>query len=158
MHSITVGVLGFPNVGKSSLINSLKRCRAVSVKNTPGSTQNLQEIKIDKNITLIDSPGVVLEGINTVKDSLVLSSIIDYNQIDDCLLFIDKILKNKSKLDLMEELDIPDWEDKIKFGKAKKGDMAESTREQERKDNLRKIFKESANLETFNSDTTMKFL
>lgn len=58
----------------------------------------------------------------------------------------------------MEELDIPDWEDKIKFGKAKKGDMAESTREQERKDNLRKIFKESANLETFNSDTTMKFL
>lgn len=130
----------------------------MSVKNTPGSTQNLQEIKIDKNITLIDSPGVVLEGINTVKDSLVLSSIIDYNQIDDCLLFIDKILKNKSKLDLMEELDIPDWEDKIKFGKAKKGDMAESTREQERKDNLRKIFKESANLETFNSDTTMKFL
>jgi len=77
MHSITVGVLGFPNVGKSSLINSMKRCRAVSVKNTPGSTQNLQEIKIDKNITLIDSPGVVLENVNNVKNSLVLSSIID---------------------------------------------------------------------------------
>lgn len=158
MHSITVGVLGFPNVGKSSLINSLKRCRAVSVKNTPGSTQNLQEIKIDKNITLIDSPGVVLEGVNTVKDSLVLSSIIDYNQIDDCLLFIDKILKNKSKLDLMEELDIPDWEDKIKFGNRNKNDMEEKTKEQQRKDNLKKIFKESTNLEDFNSDTTMKFL
>lgn len=157
MHSITVGVLGFPNVGKSSLINSLKRCRAVSVKNTPGSTQNLQEIKIDKNITLIDSPGVVLEGINTVKDSLVLSSIIDYNQIDDCLLFIDKILKNKSKLDLMEELDIPDWEDKIKFGKGSNS-MDEKSKEQERKDNLRKIFKDSSNLDDFNSDTTMKFL
>jgi len=157
MHSITVGVLGFPNVGKSSLINSLKRCRAVSVKNTPGSTQNLQEIKIDKNITLIDSPGVVLEGINTVKDSLVLSSIIDYNQIDDCLLFIDKILKNKSKLDLMEELDIPDWQDKIKFGKGDNS-MEEKTKEQERKDNLRKIFKDNSNLDDFNSDTTMKFL
>lgn len=156
MHSITVGVLGFPNVGKSSLINSMKRCRAVSVKNTPGSTQNLQEIKIDKNITLIDSPGVVLENVNNVKDSLVLSSIIDYNQIDDNLLFIDKILKNKSKLELMEELDLPDWESKIKFGKS--DGMDNSSKEEERKNNLKHIFKDSSNLDNFNSDTTMKFL
>jgi len=160
MSSITVGVVGFPNVGKSSLINSIKRCRAVSVKATPGSTQNLQEIKIDKNITLIDSPGVVLENVNSIKDSLVLSSIIDYNQIDDNLMFIDKILKNKNKLELMEELDLPDWETKIKFGK-KSNNMGEENlqaKEDERKDNLKKIFKDSSNLDNFNSDTTMKFL
>jgi len=160
MSSITVGVVGFPNVGKSSLINSIKRCRAVSVKATPGSTQNLQEIKIDKNITLIDSPGVVLENVNSIKDSLVLSSIIDYNQIDDNLMFIDKILKNKDKLELLEELDLPDWETKIKFGK-KSNNMGEENlqaKEDERKDNLKKIFKDSSNLDNFNSDTTMKFL
>jgi len=160
MSSITVGVVGFPNVGKSSLINSIKRCRAVSVKATPDSTQNLQEIKIDKNITLIDSPGVVLENVNSIKDSLVLSSIIDYNQIDDNLMFIDKILKNKNKLELMEELDLPDWETKIKFGK-KSNNMGEENlqaKEDERKDNLKKIFKDSSNLDNFNSDTTMKFL
>lgn len=55
----------------------MKRCRAVSVKNTPGSTTNLQEIKLDKNIVLIDSPGVVLESEEKIKNSLILSAIVD---------------------------------------------------------------------------------
>lgn len=57
---ISVGVIGFPNVGKSSIINSLKRCRAAAIGNTPGVTKAMQEINLDKNIVLIDSPGVVL--------------------------------------------------------------------------------------------------
>ena len=58
--AITVGIVGFPNVGKSSLINSLKRSRtAAAVGNTPGMTKVLKEIKLDKNVKLIDSPGVV---------------------------------------------------------------------------------------------------
>jgi nuclear GTP-binding protein len=58
---ITVGVVGFPNVGKSSVINSLKRSKAAVVGNMPGVTKKMQEISLDKNIVLIDSPGVVLE-------------------------------------------------------------------------------------------------
>jgi len=57
---ITVGIVGFPNVGKSSLINSLKRSKAAATGNTPGLTKSMQEISLDKNIVLIDSPGVVL--------------------------------------------------------------------------------------------------
>lgn len=154
MHSITVGVVGFPNVGKSSLINSMKRCRAVSVKNTPGSTKTLQEIKIDKNVTLIDSPGIVLESEENIKDSLILSAIVDTNQLDDTLIFIDKILKNKDKLELMDELNIPDWEKNIKIDNDEMGDSKLS----ERKNNLEKLFKDKSNLESFNADTTMKFL
>ena len=58
--AITVGIVGFPNVGKSSPINSLKRSRsAAAVGNTPGMTKVSKEIVLDKHVKLIDSPGVV---------------------------------------------------------------------------------------------------
>jgi ribosome biogenesis GTPase A len=40
--AITVGIVGFPNVGKSSIINSLMRTRAVGVGSTPGFTRQAQ--------------------------------------------------------------------------------------------------------------------
>ncbi|XP_063705918.1 guanine nucleotide-binding protein-like 3 homolog [Culicoides brevitarsis] len=59
--SIRVGIVGIPNVGKSSIINSLKRKRACNVGGVPGVTRQLQEVEIDKNIKLIDSPGIIFQ-------------------------------------------------------------------------------------------------
>jgi nuclear GTP-binding protein len=44
--SISVGIVGYPNVGKSSLINSLKRTKAVGVGATPGFTKTTQVCEI----------------------------------------------------------------------------------------------------------------
>ena len=58
--SIIVGAIGLPNVGKSSLINSLKRCHVVSVGATSGLTRSMQEVQLDKNVQLLDCLGVVM--------------------------------------------------------------------------------------------------
>lgn len=67
--SLTVGVVGYPNVGKSSLINSLKRSRACAVAAMPGKTRVVQEIALDKGVKLLDCPGVVLEDFGREIDS-----------------------------------------------------------------------------------------
>ena len=57
--AVTVGIVGLPNVGKSSIINSLKRTKAVATGQTPGLTKQAQEVHLDRHVKLIDSPGVV---------------------------------------------------------------------------------------------------
>ena len=52
-------IVGIPNVGKSTLINRLVGKKAVSVGNKPGVTKNLDWIRINENLELLDSPGIL---------------------------------------------------------------------------------------------------
>ncbi|MBU0930223.1 MAG: 50S ribosome-binding GTPase [Nanoarchaeota archaeon] len=56
---ITVGVVGFPNTGKSTLINVLKGRKSAGTSPISGYTKGLQNIRITKDIMIIDTPGVL---------------------------------------------------------------------------------------------------
>jgi len=58
---IKVGVIGYPNSGKSSLLNILVGKSAAGVGAEAGFTKNVQKIRLTDDIVLIDSPGVIPE-------------------------------------------------------------------------------------------------
>lgn len=57
-EKVTVGILGYPNVGKSSLINALSGRGSARTSSESGFTRGLQKVRVDNKILLIDTPGV----------------------------------------------------------------------------------------------------
>jgi hypothetical protein len=58
---VTVGIIGYPNTGKSSLINLLIGKSSAGVSAQSGFTRSLQKLKLAEDIQLLDSPGVIPE-------------------------------------------------------------------------------------------------
>lgn len=58
-RKIRVMVVGIPNVGKSSFINRIAKKNSAGVANRPGVTKQKQWIRINENIELMDTPGVL---------------------------------------------------------------------------------------------------
>lgn len=106
---ITVGIIGFPNVGKSSIINSLKCSKAAATGNTPGVTKQMQEIQLDKNIVLLDSPGVVLTN-SEQSDSLILRSAVRVEDILDPQKPVQALLNRIEKDALLKHYKIGQFE------------------------------------------------
>lgn len=59
LNKITVGVIGYPNTGKSSIINLLVGKPAVGVGADAGFTKGIHKVNLTSNIVLLDSPGVI---------------------------------------------------------------------------------------------------
>ena len=56
---VTLGFTGYPNVGKSSILNSIVGHKVVSVSRTPGHTKHFQTIHLTPTVRLCDCPGLV---------------------------------------------------------------------------------------------------
>jgi ribosome biogenesis GTPase A len=61
-NPVTVGVLGYPNTGKSSIINTLKGKGSARTSSKSGLTLGVQKVKVNEKIMMLDTPGVIPFG------------------------------------------------------------------------------------------------
>ncbi|PTB69886.1 hypothetical protein BBK36DRAFT_1131765 [Trichoderma citrinoviride] len=134
-RAVSVGVIGYPNVGKSSVINALlsrmagkggSASKACPAGAEAGVTTSIRKVKIDSKLTLLDSPGVVFPsssslqsgGLVAIKNAteahahLVLLNAVPPKQIDDPVPAVSLLLRRLSATpDLLQKLtdvyDIP---------------------------------------------------
>ena len=96
---ISVGFIGYPNVGKSSIINTLKKKQVCKVAPIPGETKVWQYITLLRNIYLIDCPGIVPipEVLSRVKKEYLQKTynIEDWEDWED---FLEKVAQKFGKL------------------------------------------------------------
>ena len=81
--SVIIGLMGYPNVGKSSTINALLQEKKVSVSATPGKTKHFQTLFLEKDLILCDCCGLVLPSFCVTKADMVLNGILPIDQLHD---------------------------------------------------------------------------
>ena len=70
---VIVGIIGYPNTGKSSLINILSGRAVSKTSSEAGYTKGIQKIKISEGIYLIDTPGIIPSGDKLKMDNKLLA-------------------------------------------------------------------------------------
>ncbi|KAI5480703.1 ribosome biogenesis large subunit GTPase 1 [Pseudohyphozyma bogoriensis] len=80
-EKMVVGLVGYPNVGKSSTINALIGEKKVSVSSTPGKTKHFQTIKLSADVLLCDCPGLVFPQFASTKADLVCDGVLPIDQM-----------------------------------------------------------------------------
>jgi len=85
-------ILGIPNVGKSTLINTLVGKKATNVGNKPGITKHLEWIRINEKLELLDTPGILWPKLDNQEVALNLASMTAIKEeilpIDDVAIYI----------------------------------------------------------------------
>ena len=76
-----IGLVGYPNVGKSSTINALVGAKKVSVSATPGKTKHFQTIHLSDQVLLCDCPGLVFPNFASTKAELVCNGVLPIDQL-----------------------------------------------------------------------------
>ncbi|XP_037386370.1 guanine nucleotide-binding protein-like 3 isoform X1 [Talpa occidentalis] len=111
--AIQVGVIGFPNVGKSSIINSLKQERICNVGVSMGLTRSMQVVPLDKHITIIDSPSFIVSPLNSAT-ALALRSPASIEVLKP-VEAASAILSQADTRQIVLKFTVPDFKDSLEF-------------------------------------------
>ncbi|EPY41706.1 nuclear GTP-binding protein [Angomonas deanei] len=99
---ISVGIIGYPNVGKSSLINTLRRKTVCKVAPIPGETKVWQYVALTKSIFLIDCPGIVYDRESNNDVQAILKGVVRVERLGNA----DKTDAVNTVLQIVKEKDV----------------------------------------------------
>lgn len=113
---VSVGFFGYPNVGKSSVINTLKKKKVCKAAPIPGETKVWQYIALTKKLYAIDCPGVVPPTASdfTSDASKILKGVVRAEKVKDPSNYIDEVLVRVKPSYIIDKYNMPadtTWED-----------------------------------------------
>lgn len=88
-----MGLIGYPNTGKSSIINTLRKKRVCTVAPIPGETKVWQYITLMKRIYLIDCPGIVPPNKSDTEEDILLRGVVRVENVEHPAQYVAAVLK-----------------------------------------------------------------
>ena len=104
---ISCGVVGYPNVGKSSVINALRAKAVCKVAPVPGETKIWQYVALTKRVNLIDCPGVVYNDDDNDEAAAVLKGVVRAERLPDPAVYIASLLRRCDPQHIVRTYDVP---------------------------------------------------
>ncbi|KAJ5681915.1 Nucleolar GTP-binding protein 2 [Penicillium maclennaniae] len=112
---ISVGLIGYPNTGKSSIINTLRAKKVCTVALLPGETKVWQYVTLMKRIYLIDCPGVVPPNQNDTEEDILLRGVCRVENVHNPEQYIPAVLRRVQPRHLERTYGIREPTDAIDF-------------------------------------------
>ncbi|KAK9837795.1 hypothetical protein WJX74_005209 [Apatococcus lobatus] len=106
---ISVGFVGYPNVGKSSVINTLRTKKVCNVAPVPGETKVWQYITLMKKIFLIDCPGVVYNKTEDTDTDAVLKGVVRVENLEEPAEHVQSVLDRIKPEYIRRAYKIKEW-------------------------------------------------
>lgn len=112
---ISVGFIGYPNTGKSSIINTLRRKKVCQVAPIPGETKVWQYITLMKRIFLIDCPGIVPPSTKDTETDILFRGVVRVEHVSHPEQYIPQLLAKCQRKHLERTYEISGWKDAEEF-------------------------------------------
>ncbi|SCU77288.1 LAMI_0A00540g1_1 [Lachancea mirantina] len=112
---ISVGFIGYPNTGKSSIINTLRKKKVCQVAPIPGETKVWQYITLMKRIFLIDCPGIVPPSSKDTEEDILFRGAVRVEHVTNPEQYIPAVLNKCKKKHLERTYEISGWTDSTDF-------------------------------------------
>ncbi|KAK6347246.1 GTPase required for pre-60S ribosomal subunit nuclear export and maturation [Orbilia brochopaga] len=112
---ISVGLIGYPNSGKSSIINTLRKKKVCNVAPIPGETKVWQYVTLTKKIFLIDCPGIVPPSQSDTTTDILLRGVVRAEKVENPAQYISALLEKCKQHHVERTYEIKGWKDTNQF-------------------------------------------